>query len=99
MARDLPKYIGKTVRLCGYLIHVKNLTTRGKKADHMQFGCFLDKNGDFIDTVHFPQIAARYHFQGKGIYLLEGKVVEEYDFISLETTYMERMPYINFQDA
>lgn len=98
-ARDLPNHIGKSVRLCGYLIHVKNLTTRGKKADHMQFGCFLDKEGDFIDTVHFPQVAAKYHFQGRGVYLLQGKVVEEYDFVSLETTYMERLPYINFQDA
>lgn len=99
MARDLSKYIGQQVRMCGYLIHVKNLTTRGKSAQHMQFGCFLDQEGNFIDTVHFPQVAARYHFQGKGIYLISGKVVEEYDFVSLETTFMERLAYINFQDA
>lgn len=99
MARDLPRHIGKTVSLCGYLIHVKNLTTRGKRADHMQFGCFLDKEGNFIDTVHFPNIASRYHFQGRGIYLLKGRVMEEYDFISLEISYMERLAYINFQDV
>ncbi len=99
MARELPEFIGKTVQLCGYLIHVKNLTTRSKSAQHMQFGCFLDEEGNFIDTVHFPNVASRYHFQGKGIYLLKGKVVADYDFVSLETTYMERLAYINFQDA
>lgn len=99
MAKDLPNHIGKEVSLCGYLIHVKNLTTRGQKAQHMQFGCFLDQAGDFIDTVHFPQIAARYHFQGRGIYLLRGTVTEDYDFVSLETKYMKRLPYINFQEV
>lgn len=99
MASELPQHIGKTVSLCGYLIHVKNLTTRDKSARLMQFGCFIDQKGNFIDSVHFPNVAARYPFQGRGIYLLKGKVVEEYDFISLETTFMERLAYINFQDA
>ena len=99
LAKDLPKYIGKKVRMCGYLVHVKNLTTRSQKPQHMQFGCFLDAQGDFIDTVHFPQTAARYPFQGRGVYLIEGKVIEEHDFVNLETTYMERLPYVDFQEA
>ena len=99
LAKELPDHIGKSVTMCGYLIHVKNLTTRSKSAQHMQFGCFIDTEGNFIDTVHFPAVAARYHFQGRGIYLLKGKVVEDYDFVSLETEYMERLPYINFQDV
>ena len=99
LAKDIPTNIGKEVTMCGYLIHVKNLHTRSKTPQHMQFGCFLDIDGDFIDTVHFPAIAAKYRFQGKGVYLLKGKVVEDYDFVSLETTFMERLPYINFQDV
>lgn len=99
LAKDLPANIGKEVKMCGYLIHVKNLTTRGQKSQHMQFGCFLDIEGNFIDTVHFPRVAARYHFQGRGVYFLKGRVVEDYDFISLETTYMERLPYVNFQEV
>ena len=99
LARDLEKHRGQQVRLCGYLIHVKNLNTRSKPPRPMQFGCFLDEVGDFIDTVHFPDIAARYHFQGRGIYLLEGTVQEEYDFLSLEVSHMERLPYVNFQEV
>lgn len=99
LARDMSSYIGKAVKMCGYLVHVKNLNTRGNRSQHMQFGCFLDEEGAFIDTVHFPQVAAMYHFQGRGIYLIHGKVVEEYDFVSLETTYMERLPYVNFREV
>ncbi|MDZ7845950.1 MAG: DNA polymerase III subunit alpha [Owenweeksia sp.] len=98
MAKELPDKVGQQVQLCGYLIHVKNLTTRGREARHMQFGCFIDKEGQFIDTVHFPKTVARFRFQGRGIYLLRGKVVEDYDFISLEVIYMERLAYLNFQE-
>lgn len=93
LARELPSHIGSTVSLLGYLIHVKNVTTRGARSQHMQFGTFLDREGHFIDTVHFPPIAARYPFQGRGIYWLQGRVIEEYDFVSLETLQMKRLPY------
>jgi DNA polymerase-3 subunit alpha len=99
LAEELHNNIGKEVSMCGYLIHVKNLNTRGRVAQHMQFGCFLDIKGNFIDSVHFPQVAAKYRFQGRGVYLLKGKVVEDFDFVSLETTYMERLPYVNFQEV
>lgn len=45
----------------------------------MKFGTFLDVNGDFIDTVHFPQSLKRYPIRGKGLYLIEGKVVVDFD--------------------
>jgi DNA polymerase-3 subunit alpha len=99
LAKDLKQHRGQKVRLCGYLIHVKNLNTRGNPPRPMQFGCFLDEAGGFIDTVHFPDIAARYRFQGRGIYLLKGTVQEEYDFLSLEVSHMERLPYVNFQEV
>jgi hypothetical protein len=50
----------------------------------MQFGTFLDQKGFFVDTVHFPPIAARWPFRGKGIYRIIGKVTEEFGFFSLE---------------
>ena len=59
----------------------------------MHFGNFLDEDGEFIDTVHFPPIAKKYPFRGKGIYQLEGKVVEEFDAISIEVDYMKRLDY------
>ncbi len=98
-AEDIDQFIGQEVRLCGYLIHVKNVTTRGKQARHMMFGTFLDQKGHFIDTVHFPPVAEQYPFQGKGIYLIRGIVIEEYDFVSVEARYIERLPYVNFENA
>ena len=61
----------------------------------MYFGTFLDQNGHWIDTVHFPPVAAKYPFRGKGIYRITGKVVSEFDFLSIEVTMQERMVYIS----
>ncbi len=96
LAKDFPEKVNKNVTMAGYLIHIKNLNTRQKQSRFMQFGTFLDQNGDFIDTVHFPDTAEKYRFTGKGIYLLKGKVIEDYDFISLEVMEMERLPYAPF---
>ena len=71
-AKDLMRYKGKQVCVAGYLVTAKRTkTSNGKR---MFFGTFLDQDGDFIDTVHFPPIAAKYPFRGKGIYKLTGKV-------------------------
>jgi DNA polymerase-3 subunit alpha len=91
-AAMLPRYLGQTIALYGYLVHVKNTAT--KQGARMQFGTFLDVEGQFLDTTHFPPVAARYPFRGKGIYLIRGKVVEEFGFYSLEVTAMEKCAYI-----
>ena len=57
----------------------------------MNFGVFLDLDGKWIDTVHFPQVAAKYPFRGPGCYLITGTVTEEFGFIAIETQKMERL--------
>lgn len=89
MSRDLHQYINMHVVQYGYLVAIK--TTRTSKGEKMHFGTFLDQQGHFIDTVHFPPVAAQYRFSGKGVYKLRGKVMEEFGFLSLEITEMERM--------
>ena len=98
-AKDLSKAIGKQVQVCAYLINVKTTTTRDARAQRMQFGCFVDKQGDFIDTVHWPSSMQRYPFRGKGVYLLKGTVVQEYDFINIDVSYLERLAYVNFENV
>ena len=98
-AQELPRYVGHTVRLLGYLVHVKSLMTRGKERRPMQFGTFIDRAGHFIDTVHFPNVAAQYSFKGKGLYLIVGTVQEEYDFVSVELQHMEKLPYSRLPGA
>ena len=64
------------------------------KGDRMQFGTFVDKAGDWIDTVHFPPVAKQYYFRGKGCYKVCGKVVEEFGYATVEVIQMERLDYV-----
>lgn len=91
-AKDLPRYINKDVTITGYLVTTKN--TRTSRGDTMHFGTFIDYNGDFIDTVHFPQVAYKYPFRGRSVYRIFGKVIEEFDCINIEVKTMERLPMI-----
>lgn len=91
-AADFHNYIGKQITVEAYLVTVKK--TRTTRGDIMYFGNFLDRDGHFVDTVHFPPVANQYRFQGKGIYVLTGKVVEEFDCITIEISKMERLAII-----
>jgi DNA polymerase-3 subunit alpha len=88
-AKDLPAYVHKTVMCYGYYVTAKNTATH--KGDRMYFGTFLDRNGDYIDTVHFPPAARKYPFRGRGVYQLIGKVMEEFDCISIEISSMKKL--------
>jgi DNA polymerase III alpha subunit len=92
-AADLKTYLHKRVMIVGYLITVKY--TRTSKGDRMYFGTFIDTEGRWIDTVHFPPSAKAYPFTGPGCYELKGKVVEEYDFVSIEVEYMKRLATVD----
>lgn len=91
-ARSLSGYKNKVIRIEGYLVTTKNTSTSSGKA--MYFGTFLDRDGDFIDTVHFPPVAAKYPFRGRGIYAITGKVIEEFDCINIEVISMYRLAII-----
>ncbi|MEM7186281.1 MAG: DNA polymerase III subunit alpha, partial [Bacteroidota bacterium] len=91
-ARHLPHFVGRQVTIDGYLVTTKNTATSNGK--RMYFGNFLDQDGDFIDTVHFPPVAAKYRFRGRGVYRITGKVMEEFDCISIEVVQMERLGII-----
>ncbi|MDX5479525.1 MAG: DNA polymerase III subunit alpha, partial [Cyclobacteriaceae bacterium] len=95
-ARDLKQYLGKQVQIIGYLVTIKY--TRTVKGDVMNFGTFIDREGDWIDTVHFPPVVKKHPFKGRGIYLIKGKVTQEFDFYSIEVDSCERMAYWNAAD-
>ena len=92
LSADLPINLGQRVTLLGYLVTMKRTTTI--KGEHMYFGNFLDRGGHFIDTVHFPPVAKKYPFCGRGVYVITGKVTEEFDCFSIEVEQMEKMPII-----
>ncbi|MGB3607226.1 DNA polymerase III subunit alpha [Psychroserpens sp.] len=91
-ARHLEKFDGKPIRIEGYLIATKN--TKTKKGKQMHFGTFIDRDGDFLDTVHFPPIAAKYPFRGKGIYKITGKVMVEFNCVTVEVSELERLAIV-----
>lgn len=90
--KHLEKLENKIVTIEGYLITLKNTKTSNGKIMH--FGNFLDRDGDFIDTVHFPPVAAQYPFRGKGIYNIVGKVVIEFDCVTIEVIRMDHLAVI-----
>jgi error-prone DNA polymerase len=92
-AKDLKQYIGKQVQLVGYLVTLK--PTRTSNGQAMYFGTFLDGRGDFIDTVHFPPVAQRHPVSGWGLFLLEGRVMSEFDALSLEISATSKLPLLS----
>ncbi|WP_316831606.1 DNA polymerase III subunit alpha [Pedobacter aquatilis] len=82
MAADLHKHVGQTIKMVGNYVCEKTVHTI--KNTKMWFGTFLDNNGDFFDTTHFPNTTPIYPFKGKGCYLILGKVVEDFGFQSIE---------------
>jgi len=89
-AKDLNNYVGKQVRMLGHLVSIKYVKTIRK--DYMHFATFLDDKGNLFDSVHFPNSLKYYPFQGDGIYLMYGKVVEEFGYAMLEVSKLARMP-------
>jgi DNA polymerase-3 subunit alpha len=91
-ARDLVKHIGRKVRMVGNLVTIKYVRTVRKEIMH--FAAFLDDEGEFFDTVHFPPTLRTSPFKGDGVYLILGKVVEEFGFPSVEVEKMAKLPLL-----
>jgi DNA polymerase-3 subunit alpha len=75
-AAALQAHANRRVVTAGHLVTAKETATA--KGERMAFGCFLDKDGQWLDSVHFPPQLKRFPFRGPGIYLIEGLVQEEY---------------------
>jgi DNA polymerase III alpha subunit len=92
MAEDLMGKIGKQVMMVGYLVTTKNTYTIDHKLMH--FGTFIDEKGHVFDTTHFPDTVSKFPFRGRGLYLLKGKVAEDFNYPMLEINYMEKLPIL-----
>jgi DNA-directed DNA polymerase III PolC len=90
-AADLHKHRGKTITCLAYFIAHKHVVT--KYNDQMYFGTFVDKDLDWIDTVHFPEVAKKYPLHNSGFYRITGKVVEDFGVYSIEVSRMLKVGY------
>ncbi|HEY2348559.1 MAG TPA: PHP domain-containing protein [Puia sp.] len=79
---ELPQNLGKEVSVLGWLVTSKPVNTTDRQIMH--FHTFLDGNGDWLDTIFFPNTSRHYPVTGKGCYSMKGKVVEEFGVYSVE---------------
>lgn len=93
LVNDMARHLHKTISMVGYLVHIKRTTTKHGK--RMYFGTFLDRAGYFLDTTHFPGTNEKHPFRGKGIYQITGKVVEEFEYLSLEVIALKKLVYVH----
>jgi DNA polymerase-3 subunit alpha len=91
MAKDLIKYHKRQVKMLAYLISRKHVPT---KKGTMFFGTWVDAEGEYFDTAHFPNCLAEYPFQGGGCYLLLGTVEVDFHFPTITIHKMAKMPFI-----
>lgn len=92
MAEEVHKFLGIKIITFGYLVALKQ--SRTNKGEPMYFGTFIDRNGDILDTVHFPETARKYPFYGKGIYRLVGVISEEFGYHSIEVGMMSKLAFM-----
>lgn len=93
LVKDFPNHLyrntQKEIQAIGYKVTTK--TTYTRTGERMMFGNFLDIEGRFIDTVHFPEVAKKYPFAGWGLFLIQGKLTEDYGVITLEVSRIRRL--------
>ena len=89
--KDLLKYYKQQVKMLAYLISRKHVPT---KKGAMYFGTWIDANGEYFDTAHFPDSLKENNFQGGGCYLLLGTVDIDFHFPTVTIHKMAKMPMI-----
>lgn len=91
MAKDLVKFHKRQIKMLAYLISRKHVPT---KRGTMFFGTWIDAEGNYFDTAHFPDCLEKYPFKGGGCYLLLGTVEVDFHFPTMTIHKMAKMPFI-----
>ncbi len=89
-AKELKRYVGRRVRLAGWLITGKVTSTR--KGEPMQFLTFEDETG-IVETVFFPQPHRRFcHMLDWGRpYILSGVVDENFQAVTMNVDQVSKI--------
>jgi DNA-directed DNA polymerase III PolC len=93
LAKNLEQHEGKVVKMLGNFVCDKTVHTI--KNTKMWFGTFIDVEGNFFDTTHFPNSSPIYPFRGKGCYLILGKVVLDFGVPSIEVIKFAKLPIMD----
>ena len=89
-AADLDRWIGRRVRLAGWLITGKLIQT--KHGDPMQFLTFEDETG-LVETVFFPRVYEKFCgiLDWNQPYVLAGKVEEDFGACTLTVDFVKKV--------
>ncbi len=93
-AVDLPRFLGKRIRMAGWLITGKKVRT--KRGDPMEFLTFEDETG-IVEATFFPEAFRRFcHIIDRGHpYILFGKVEENWGAVTLTVEKVSAIPAIS----
>ena len=84
--KTLTKKEGEKIWIYGYYVLQKPVTTI--HGGHMCFATWLDVEGTYFDTVHFPRVLVLYPLRGRGVYRIDGKVIMEHGYPLVEVSAM-----------
>lgn len=90
-SKHFQQMLHKNILIEGYLVTVKPTKTVGGK--EMNFGTWLDADGHYFDSIHFPPSLSKSPFNGRGVYRLWGKITEDYGVFNIEVSRMVKIPY------
>ncbi|MBU2019602.1 MAG: DNA polymerase III subunit alpha [Bacteroidetes bacterium] len=93
LAKDIPSLLHQKVVCYGYLIALKQSKTI--KNELMYFGNFIDTTGQVFDSVHFPEVARRFPYKGKGIYKIQGIITEEFGHFAIVAEHLSKINFVN----
>ncbi len=89
-AKDLPRFVGKHVRIAGLLITGKVVYTR--HGDPMEFLTFEDETG-LVETTFFPKAYRRFCslLENSRPFILYGKIEEDFGAVSMNVMHVDRV--------
>ncbi len=88
-AKNMPKYVNKTVWLYGTLVNTR--FHKGSNGKRMRFCTFIDQAGHYFDTVHFSAVVDKFPVNGLGVYACFGKITEAFNFCSVEIQWSKKL--------
>jgi DNA polymerase III alpha subunit len=91
-AESIQRCIGRRVEIEGYLVTIK--PTRTAQGQEMNFGTWIDRRGHYFDSLHFPEAVRKWPFKGRGVYLMQGLVSDDFGVISIAIERMEKLAYV-----
>ncbi len=89
---DFPAHLGQRIQVLGYFVTRKDLRTR--QGAPMAFGTWLDRDGNYFDTTHFPGAWRHGDLRAGGIYIITGTISADFDFLTVDVERLRRLPYV-----